>query len=123
MSRTYKDRPNRLKPYNVERDASRVVVYSQYYYTDISTGERRVGNYPRFMDVAGAKRKKKRHYSPYKSGEHWMSTPSWWTRQFMLRPQRTKLNRLTRKALKLTLEALEDLDVPFTKNKPHIYYW
>ena len=55
--------------------------------------------------------------------QHWQSTPSWWTRMYMRRPQRVKLNRLTRRAIGISLEALEAFDVPNLKRKPHVYYW
>lgn len=58
--------------------------------------------------------KRKRANSNY---WHWMSTPSWWIREMMTRPQRAK----TRQALHLTMRGLE-VDFPLPK-KPHIYYW
>lgn len=51
---------------------------------------------------------------------HWMSTPSWWTRITMNRPQRRFYHLLEHKAL---MSDLEDFDFPDLKKKPHIYYW
>ena len=51
---------------------------------------------------------------------HWMSTPSWWTRLVMNRPQRRE-GRLWER--KVHFEDIEETDPPGVSKKPHIYYW
>ena len=51
---------------------------------------------------------------------HWMSTPSWWTRLTMNRPQRRAGRLWERKVL---FQDLEDADPPGVSHKPHIYFW
>lgn len=54
---------------------------------------------------------------------HWMSTPGWWTRLTMNRPQR-RAGKLWEQVAKLTQQQeLETLDYPGVSHKPHIYYW
>lgn len=70
-----------------------------------------------YRDIAGAKAKRRKEVD---CEWHWMSTPSWWTRLTMNRPQRRFYHLLEHKALK---SDLEDFDFPDLKKKPHIYYW
>lgn len=52
---------------------------------------------------------------------HWMSTPSWWTRLMMNRPQRRK-GKLWEAGVKF--EAVtEETDPPGASKKPHKYFW
>lgn len=53
--------------------------------------------------------------------DHWMTTPAWWVRMFMTKPQRVRMNREAREALKAA--DLEDVDVVDLKRKPHVYYY
>jgi hypothetical protein len=52
---------------------------------------------------------------------HWMSTPSWWTRIMMNRPQRRK-GKLWEATVKLE-KTLDEVDPPEVSKKPHKYYW
>lgn len=49
------------------------------------------------------------------------STPSDWTRQYMTRPQRAEVRRLTTQVLRLV--DLEEAPLFPQAKKPHIYYW
>ena len=60
-------------------------------------------------------KKKKRVDTEY----HWMSTPSWWTHMFMIRPRRSRETQ----SLRVLPENLEDFDFVDTKRKPHKDYW
>lgn len=51
------------------------------------------------------------------------STPSWWTRLTMNRPQRRAAHLWERKAAKTAEDRLVDIDVPPHGNKPHRYFW
>jgi hypothetical protein len=51
---------------------------------------------------------------------HWMSTPSWWTRLTMNKPQRRKGRVWERKVL---FQELEEVDPPGVGHKPHQYYY
>ena len=54
---------------------------------------------------------------------HWMTTPSWWTRMMMNRPQRREAHLWENRAEHTALEDLEELDTPNVSHKPHKYYW
>lgn len=54
-------------------------------------------------------------------GHHWLRSPGWWIHDFMTRPQRAEVRRLTRVVMRLS--DLDDApEFPLAK-KPHIYYW
>ena len=73
----------------------------------------------RYVKLPGVKTKKKREED---TEWHWISsTPSWWTRLTMNRPQRRAGRVWEHNVLKLT--DLEDCDPPGVGHKPHIYYW
>ena len=55
--------------------------------------------------------------------DHWMSTPSWWTRLCMLKPQRRAGSLWEREVVKCQVADLEEVDKPSVSRKPHIYYW
>lgn len=68
----------------------------------------------------GDKSKKK------KFGKNWQwlqSTPSWWTKLFMNRPQRRKTKLWETEAVKVSQNNLDLLDKPNVTKKPHKYYW
>jgi hypothetical protein len=50
---------------------------------------------------------------------HWMSTPSWWTHTFMIKPRRVQENQ----ALRIIPSDLEEFDFVDIKRKNHKYYW
>ena len=108
MSRTYKDVPTKhRKPrevYDWNWDVERI---------DLGPG------YPRFWhrELPSTKTKKKKEQD---TEWHWMSTPSWWTRLTMNKPQRRYYHLLEHEAL---FRDLEEFDFPDLKKKPHIYYY
>ena len=65
--------------------------------------------------VRGAKTKKKRKLD---IEWHWMTTPGWWIRLMMGRPERAR-NRAWEQKVLYDI----DLDYIDTGRKPHIYYW
>jgi hypothetical protein len=117
MSRTYKDRPSRIRFPQVDN-------YEYFEYelaVPFINWKGKVQTHSIFhIKQAGILLKKPRH----KDTEwHWQSTPSWWTRMYMLRPERTRANRETAKIKRMPLDQLEEVDVVDLKKKPHIYYW
>lgn len=115
MSRTYKDKPHKFSAYAIEREQSTARVPCIREYTNIRTGELvEYVNYV-FFDVPGSKKKKRKEVDTV---YHWMSTPSWWTRMYMRRPQRARENQQLR-----NIRILEDFDFVDTGRKPHVYYW
>lgn len=65
-------------------------------------------------------KKKAKLFNPW----HWLrSTPSWWTRLTMNRPQRRAAHNWERKASTTDIEKLEDVDTPSHGKKPHQYFW
>lgn len=71
------------------------------------------------IQLPGKKTKKKRNHYQW-----WgMSTPMWWVRIMMNRPQRVQGKQWERELLKLNIEDLEDVDPPSVGRKPHWYYW
>jgi hypothetical protein len=51
---------------------------------------------------------------------HWMTTPMWWVRLIMNRPQRAQSHILEK--LAVGLKDLEDFDFRDTRKKPFVYY-
>ncbi len=98
MSRTFKDKPSKLK------------------YDPWDQDMQRVEGFYRFIQLPTTKPKKRKEVD---TEWHWMSTPSWWTRLVMNKPKRRacRLWENTR-----TLDNLDDV-CPDYGNKPHIYYW
>lgn len=120
MSRTYKDRPYRVKFPEEKRD------FYYEYKPYIAEGINRY--WPRGEYYCGLRwfsvkrpyilKKKARHVD---SENHWMSTPGWWTHFYMDRPQRQASNQYMKQ---ITLDVdLEELDPPMIGRKPHVYYW
>ena len=98
MSRTYKDRPAKIKwpePYTHDR----VSIPNTWHSIELPTTRAKK---PKRVDTAC----------------HWMSTPSWWTYTFMIRPRRHRENQSLR-----NIADLETFDFVDTKRKPHYYYW
>lgn len=115
MSRTYKDRPSRIRFFKVED-------YENVEYELASpfvNWKGKIQTHSKFwIKLAGVKPKLPRR----KDTEwHWQSTPSWWTRLYMNRPQRVTSNQYMRQ-LSLQID-LELVDPPPIGKKPHIYYW
>lgn len=106
MSRTYKDRPSKVKNPEKENYWNRDVFYF---------------GMPADFDSSEFFTKKRKEID---TEDHWMSTPSVWTRLMMNRPQRRQIHLWERNVNKVTnYDDFEDEDCPFFKRKPHIYYW
>jgi len=111
MSRTYKDRPYKHSEYAKERDLAcyrRVEEYDDYtlYYW--------------VWDDSFKRKKRKEVDHEY----HWMSTPGYWTRAMMNRPQRRAGRIWECDTVKINnLEELEVIDTPSVGRKPHVYFW
>lgn len=104
MSRTYKDRPYKIRFPEEQWD------YKYYHCSKRFS----------FLAYAGVLTKKKKHVDTV---NHWMTTPSWFIREFMNQPQRTRGKQWERKIVKCPFEELIDEDIPNVSRKPHIYYW
>jgi hypothetical protein len=105
MSRTYKDIPKKFRDKRWDWDW----VWDTWYdtYQGLGIGCKKPGIFPKLK-----KRKD--------TENHWMSTPSAWTRLMMNRPERA-----ARRAWEQTIlrRDIEEYELPDTKRKPHIYYW
>ena len=105
MSRTYKDiKRVKLMRYYKER-------WETEYYRDIPE----LQFY--WLKKPGVTPKKRKEVD---TEDHWMSTPSWWTKMTMIKPERKATKRLLHKAI---LQDIEEVDIPDTGRKPHIYFW
>lgn len=122
MSRTYKDKPAKFRfpeSYDWRWDCEKIpyeYTYSPWGTEDPVTVIRHV-----YRQLPGVKTKKRREVD---CNWHWMgSTPSWWTRLTMNRPQRREHHLWEQIASRTPLESLEDLDTPNVSKKPHVYYY
>lgn len=98
MSRTYKDKPYKLKHEPWDKD--RGIIEGTW----------------RFVELPTTKTKKRKEVD---TECHWMTTPSWWNRIWHNRPERRKAT-----VLLASLPAdLDEVDVPDLGRKPHIYFW
>ena len=102
MSRTHKDHPSKLRfeEWNIDRER----IEGTFYYIYLPT----------------TKTKKRRGSD---TEWHWMSTPSWWTRLTMNRPQRRAGSIWERTVTQTSIEEIDLLDTPSVSRKPHQYYW
>jgi hypothetical protein len=125
MSRTFKDRPARVRfpghynwndpryddRYNIIEYEYDFYHYQTKEYVGVRTGKvhlKKAGYWPKL--------KKAKDYE-----WHWMSTPSHWTRQMMNVPQRAAGRMWERKILKV--DEIDSIEPPDVSRKPHIYYW
>jgi hypothetical protein len=107
MSRTLKDKHWKLKFPELDYRFDSIKITSNDSYSI------------RYIQLPGVKRKKKRELD---TDWHWLnSTPSWWTRLMMNRPQRRAGRVWEHQVLKQS--DLEDCDPPLVGHKPHIYYY
>jgi hypothetical protein len=100
MSRTLKDRPSKIKHEPWDKDRVR-------YWDDC--------NYMCYQ-LPTTKTKKRKEVD---TEDHWMTTPGWWVRLTMNRPQRREVHLWERKAL---FSDIEELIQP-AKKVGHVYYW
>lgn len=107
MSRTLKDKHWKLKFPELDYRFDSVKITSNNSYSI------------RYIQLPGIKRKKKKELD---TDWHWLnSTPSWWTRLMMNRPQR-RAGRVWEHTVLKELD-LEDCDPPGVGHKPHVYYY
>lgn len=99
MSRTYKDSNRRL--------------FSAYWNQDYIAVE---GYGYRLGKTTKPKKRKE-----LDTEDHWMSTPGWWIKMTMNRPERRGAHLLEKKVL--CTPDIEEVDFPDLGRKPHIYYW
>ena len=103
MSRTYKDSRRRTIKGYWELDR---VQLENYYYLQLPTTR------PKLRKEVDTE-------------DHWMTTPSAWTRLMMNRPQR-RAGTLWEAGFvnsEVDMESLEEADAPGVSRKPHCYYW
>lgn len=117
MSRTYKDRPYKIRHPRV--DDLDVIKLVEWYVPNKLWDSREPFWYTRikYTKRAGVHTKKPKHID---TEDHWQSTPSWWTRLVMNKPQRRKGRVWERCVL---LEDFDLVDPPGVSKKPHQYYW
>lgn len=106
MSRTYKDRPSKIRFPEEQWDYKYYRCGDKWYYG--------------YLAYPGVLTKKKKHVD---TENHWMSEPSWFIREFMNQPQRARGKQWEKKIVKVSLDDLIDVDYPDVSRKPHIYYW
>ena len=115
MSRTYKDRPYKVRQ-TEPWDKDRVMVRYEVIRTNYFTKELEEFITARFLENKTTKTKKRKVLD---TEDHWMTTPGWWNRMCVTRPERKRVNA----ALQSLQCDLEDVDIPDLGRKPHIYYW
>jgi hypothetical protein len=107
MSRTLKDKNWKLKFPELDYRFDSVKITSDDSYNI------------RYIQLPGVKPKKKRELD---TDWHWLNTtPSWWTRLMMNRPQRRAGHIWEHKVLREP--DLWDTDPPGVSHKPHVYYY
>lgn len=129
MSRTYKDRPDRIRfPYPYDHDTiiiRGVNLVTKTTQLDWDTMEFVTTDLDEPYEQYFARRLETKSTKPRRRRKqdtewHWMSTPSWWTRLMMNKPQRRRGHVWERKVL---LEDIEETDPPDVSHKPHVYYY
>ena len=103
MSRTYKDRPYKLRSKENQWEWS----------LDLD----KENNWTKLPTTRTKKRKE------VNTENNWMTTPMWWIREFNTVPQRRAGRDWQRNAERTPIEALEECDTPNVSRKPHYYYW
>lgn len=103
MSRTYKDRPHRVQHEDWNKDRIQVFPGTWHYI---------------YLPTTKTKKRK-----ALDTEEHWMTTPGWWIRLRMNKPQRRGGSLWERKAVLTDFSSLLELDTPDVSRKPHIYFW
>lgn len=131
MSRTYKDKdfylrfPEEKYDFGSEKVEYRAIAKTLYEYnleedtySKIEVSHNYIGH--RWLDKAGTKTKKPRHY---KGDWKWYKrTPSWFVREFMTAPKRRECRDWQSK-VKYAVDFEEIEDCPDFGKKPHIYFY
>lgn len=120
MSRTYKDRPSKVNFPDWFREDTHVGVSYTRTGRNYRTGE--YGEWPSIclLKVAGVLTKKRKECD---FEWHWLqSTPSWWTRCMMNRPQRRRSRVWEHEVVKYHIYD-DTLEPPLLGRKPHLYYY
>ena len=117
MGKTYKDKKWSLRypenDYTFGTEKVEYTVKRNSYYT----GEPIEYTSYIYVDIPGAKKKKKRNVH---GDWNWcQNTPSWWIRECMNAPKRAKCRNWEKTR---TLDNLDEV-CPDYGRKPHIYYW
>lgn len=114
MSRTYKDKPYKLKqePWDLDTE------YFQYEAVCIDWYTKEPRDYlgRGHISLPTTKTKKRKEVD---TEDHWMTTPGWWNRMTVTRPERKKVNS----HLQSLPYDLEEVDIPDLGRKPKIYFW
>lgn len=101
MSRTYKDKPSKL----------RFPSSDNWVYTE--------GYHKRELPTIEPKKRKE-----LDTEWHWLhGTPSWWNNLFHTRPIRGNFRKFTKALLKSGVEDIVDCYEPSDSKSPHKYYW
>lgn len=116
MSRTYNTKPRRLRYPRWDTYMEKVEYLSEC--TDFLSGLPRSYHKTVWLELAGVKPKKKRKQD---TEDRWMTTPSWFTKLFMNRPQKRRGRKWETKIKGLS--NLEDIDYPSVSKKPHKYFY
>lgn len=118
MSRTFKDKPRKLRVEPWDKDTQRF----QYVAVGKVWGTDEVREYLAYghIDLPTTKTKKRKAVD---TEDHWMTTPNWWVSLTMTKPQRREGALWERKVATSKFENLEELGVPSVSRKPHIYFW
>ena len=114
MSRTYKDKPYKLK--QEPWDMDRVMVRCEAICFDYFTKEPREYIATRYLESKTTKTKKRKELD---TEDRWMTTPGWWNRMMVTRPERKRVNA----QLQSLPDDIEEIDIPDVGRKPHVYFW
>ena len=120
MSRTYKDRSYEQSPFYTPYNHDTEIIRCEITRKDWRGEGMVTYNHIYYMELPTTKPKQPKHVD---TEYHWMSTPSWWTRLVMNRPQRRAGRIWERNAAHTVKEELDVLDTPSVSHKPHQYYW
>lgn len=107
MSRTYKDKPSKLKYVRYDVD------YIRYPETE-----------DKYAFTIKGKTSLPKQRKEVDNDWHWMQgTPSWWNNLFHTRPIRGNFRRFLANAVRSEVEAIPDMLEPTDSRRPHKYYW
>lgn len=121
MSRTYKDVPYKVRDPESDWDYRYDNIPYIRTYIDWRTKEEKETQGVWFRKKRGVLTKKKKHVD---TENHWISTPGWWVRCMMNRPQRVASKQWEKDVVRMSFWdiAQDNFDPPMIGRKPHIYY-